>query len=402
VVFNRELSQELQVYSPKGSALNWLAGAYYYYAEYGADPFNTILGFPLSVPGASGVGATNVRLERSGITQSYSFYGQASYEILPKTTLTAGYRYTWERRTGTGPTIATLSTDPTGGGANPFTFTSNSSIVTSFSAPTWRLSLDHRFSDELMAYVSYNRGFKSGGVDLGTPADPPFAPEKLDAYELGLKSDLFDRRLRLNVAGFFYNYTNIQVVTNGVGVVFTTNAGAAHIYGLDADLAWSVTDNFRLSAGASYVHNRYTAYPNASCTDTTFGPLYLVQLPCSTFGKTAVGKRLQYSPTFTGNLGFTYNRPLGDNKGSLELASNLYYSTEYFPLPENLQRQAPFTKLNASLTWRSQDERYSLRVYGNNLTDAYVGSQLAIIPAVAAYRIPEPPRTVGAEVAMKF
>src|SRR3546814_12467390 len=85
---------------------------------------------------------------------------------------------------------------------------------------TWRLALDQKFSAGVMGYVSYNRGYKSGGfnlLDVGAlnrptgHVSPSYNPEIVDAYEVGLKSDLFDRRLRLNVAAFYYDYKAIQL-----------------------------------------------------------------------------------------------------------------------------------------------------------------------------------------------
>ncbi len=79
-----------------------------------------------------------------------------------------------------------------------------------FQKLTWRLALNQKFTEDVMGYVSYNRGFREGGYNVAGPADAPYKPESIDAYEVGLKSVMFDRRLRLNAAAFWYEYRDIQ------------------------------------------------------------------------------------------------------------------------------------------------------------------------------------------------
>src|SRR5882757_8516981 len=94
--------------------------------------------------------------------------------------------------------------------------------------PTWRLGLDHKFDDNLV-YASYNRGFKSGGFNAGTPSQDPYNPEILDAYELGLKS-VIAQRFRLNDAIYYYKYSNYQAAFFNQSNIEVANA-AARTYG---------------------------------------------------------------------------------------------------------------------------------------------------------------------------
>jgi len=114
-----------------------------------------------------------------------------------------------------------------------------------------------------MVYTSYNRGFKSGGFNVAAPTDPAFKPEKLDAYEIGLKSDLFDRRLRLNTSAFYYDYTNLQVIKYTGTVTTIYNGASARVYGLDADVEARLNSNFSLSGGLTLLHDRFTDFPAA-------------------------------------------------------------------------------------------------------------------------------------------
>ena len=101
-----------------------------------------------------------------------------------------------------------------------------------------------------MLYASYNRGFRSGSYNTVGVTGVPVDPELIDAYEIGLKSEWLDNRLRFNGAAFFYDFTDLQVVISRGASTDLLNAGKAEIYGLDMELQASVTDNLTLRAGA--------------------------------------------------------------------------------------------------------------------------------------------------------
>ena len=97
---------------------------------------------------------------------------------------------------------------------------------------------------------------------------PPFAPEKLDAYEVGLKSELFDRRVRFNAAAFLYKFKNIQLNKQvAVGVTQVTNAGAATIKGIDFDFEAKASENFTVFGSLGLLDGEYTDYQNATAYD---------------------------------------------------------------------------------------------------------------------------------------
>src|SRR3546814_8247488 len=106
---------------------------------------------------------------------------------------------------------------------------------------SWRLSLDYQFSPDILGYRSYNRGMKSGGFALGTSPSNNFGyqPEQLNAYEGGLKTELFDRKLIFNTAAFYYDFKNIQFQRVDAGVVRTVNGPSAKLYGAEVELTRS-------------------------------------------------------------------------------------------------------------------------------------------------------------------
>src|SRR3546814_2343077 len=119
-------------------------------------------------------------------------------------------------------------------------------------------SSDLELTPDINLYASYNRGTHSSGFSIGGPGTPPYQPEVLDAYEVGLKSRLFDGVLELNMAGFYYDYSNMQVKTVLVGVTLIENAASSRIYGFDGDFTIHVTDGFSLSGGVGLQNGRFT------------------------------------------------------------------------------------------------------------------------------------------------
>src|SRR5882757_5700818 len=176
-----QLTEELQLLSPTGSSWRWVTGLYYYYATNGNVPGNTHFGGPAVNPRSHITSVSNDSTQR---TNSVAAYGQVTREVLPNTDLTVGLRYTYEERS-VGSTQSSFSN------ASALAPTSiNESGTTN--VPTWRVGLQHRFSENVMGYISDSRGFKSGGYNLSN-GDAPYSPEKLEAYEIGLKTETLSR-----------------------------------------------------------------------------------------------------------------------------------------------------------------------------------------------------------------
>jgi len=374
----RQISQELQVVSSGDGPLSWTLGAYYFRSRAGYA--NVIL----DLPPVRQTFATEQKV------RSPAAYAQAAYKFDPVTSLTLGFRYSGETREFEG--AGRILTKATGVTTLPPAVAGKLSVE----RPTWRIALDRRLSPDALVYVSYNRGFKSGGFNGATfLSAQPFKPETLDAYEVGLKSDLLDRRLRFNAAVFYYDYKNIQLTSFlSPGVVNILNATSAEIYGLDVDITAKPMERLTLTAGFSYLHSRFGAYPNAQ-----------VSSPLPAGGNrivsgSASGNTLPQTPDWTVDLGADYTIPL--SSGSLLVSGHYFHSDGWYAEPDNRLRQSAYDILNASLTWRiGDDERVSLTAWGKNLTDeAYAATLQTQAPADVL--VPAPGRTFGATVGYKF
>ena len=373
-------SQEFQLLSKPESRLTWLLGAYFFKGSALYDPI-TIRGAAAAAFGGS------LEEYRRQDTESSSLFGQATYEILPATRLTAGLRYTDEKEklrpgmtTSRGIPIATLPVF-------------HSDEVDS-SGWTYRVALDHKFTQDVMGYVSYNRGLKSGGFPLVTAVNlPAFLPEKLDAWEAGAKSELFNRRLRLNLAGYYYKFHDIQVnrITTAGNAV--SNAAQAELKGVDLDFEATPIANLNVYGSFGYLHGRYTDYPNA---------IFYVQRPTGGAAQVtanAKGKTTVYSPKWNGSFGAYYTIPT--NSGDFRINGFIQYQDKQFVTPGNELPMGAYALVNGSLGWQSPNKKYAVTLWSRNLLDRKYRANV-LISTVGFLADPSPPRTYGITLSTKL
>jgi iron complex outermembrane receptor protein len=399
---DRQFTQELQLTSQGNDRLKWVVGAFYLHSDAMTDPSTVFLGGPLISPFLP---VESIAIYGQEKTDSWATYGQSTLAITDADHLTLGVRYTDERRhliaTEDGLLVGGIPIYPING-ANPPTFAPTNPFAPAppiseskkFTAPTWRFAYDHRFSDEILAYLSYNRGFKSGGFNTGVPTQPAYNPEKLDAFEVGLKTDLWGRRLRLDTAAYYYKYKDIQVGYFVQGQLAYYNGATAEVYGLDADLKALVTENLTLTAGVSWIHDRYTSFPNAI--------YYIPNLVLggnSTPVESAEGNRLPLTPDETFNLAADYRYPLPT--GALGLNVTYLYSNRYVFEPDNIMHQPAYDLVNGAISWTAPGDRFTASLWGKNLSNAVVANGL-ISSALGSLSEYQPPRTYGVSVRVKF
>jgi iron complex outermembrane receptor protein len=368
-----DFTQELQLLSNSGSDVKWVLGAFYFHGKAGNDPVN--------LAGAPAAPFPYVDMYGIQKVNSGSIYGQATKELFAATNLTVGLRYTNEKVSINGridaPGAGTIFVQPT--------------QSQKLSRLTWRVALDHDFSNDIKGYISYNRGIKSGGFNLFLPTSE-FKPETLDSYEAGLKTELFDRHLRLNMAGFYYDYKNIQVTTIQSGGTTSGNAAKARIYGVDFDFMARL-GKLNLSGGGSYLNGRYRQYP---------GAIYYPQSPMdplpSPVPNDAAGNPTTYTPKWTANAQADYTIPA--SFGDVTLSGSVAYFSGSSADPFNTIRNPSYTLLNSSVSWKVSDN-LSARLWVRNITDAnYVSARFA--SAFGTIQLPAPPRTYGGTISFEF
>lgn len=305
-----QFSQELQLQYARGR-VNAIVGGYYF-DEDTLERATVPLAFPPSPPVigsllSGGSGSRDLQFSQLE-TRSLAAFGEVSVEVLTGLEVTGGLRYTEDRKTFAGTVMnlfpATLP-DP-----NPLPTTAipdggplfiyNRPFRETFSALTGSASVRYEFTDWLNAYVSYSRSFKSGGFNTRYNAPPagfvpvPFDEETVGSYEVGAKMDFGD--VRLNLAAFQANYTDIQLVFRQGVVPLLFNAGEARIRGLEAEASYNPFGGLNIDAGMSILKDEIrsiTPVPGATAT-------------------VAPGDELPLTPSFQGNFAIEYEFPLGD------------------------------------------------------------------------------------------
>lgn len=221
---------------------------------------------------------------------SYAAYLQATINVTDRFSITPGIRYTDETKRFD-PSRQRITDDRTGGALlllsrcfvrqtpiippdpalcptpdttlNPQGDNILSAVEVQTKASEWTpaLSLDYKVTDQTLIYASYSKGFKSGGftqrIFPPEPAATPFAPEFVESYEVGVKSELFDRRLRLNIAAFQADYTDIQIVVNEGIAPKVRNAGRARIRGIEVETQAKLADFLTIQGGFGYLDAYY-------------------------------------------------------------------------------------------------------------------------------------------------
>jgi iron complex outermembrane recepter protein len=335
-----EYSEEFRVASVGQQVLNWTTGAY----------FQT---FSRSIPVTylqSGTPGTTLTLST---TESYAGFGQVDYNVTSQLSLTGGLRYSDTHLSAQNTNLGDLSNQ----------------AYHSWGSLGGRLSAQYKFTDSILAYASFNRGFKEGTISEGIygTAKPPkpsyIKPETIDAYEVGFKSDL-SRQYRLNGDIFYNKLKDMQVAgTDPANFNFptVTNAARATTYGAELEATARPVPDLLLSANYGYLHAVFIDYYVLS----VFSPA--PDFPATLIN--ASGKPIPLSPTNTFSAQAEYTIHLGDSTLAPRLSYS-YKSTQTFT-PEGANPQAaqsPYGLLGAGLKYDSADH-LEVDVWGRNLTN---------------------------------
>lgn len=384
----RAFTQELQLLSDGKGPLQWVTGVFYFKQTNKVSPFQI---------------AVNAAFSKDS-DESIAPYAQATYEFLPDTKLTLGGRYTLETRKINGFVLVNgvEVADRRG------------SLSQTFKEPTWRIALDHEFSDDILVYGSVSKGFNAGFYNQTNVAgfgnetqNPRVKPEFLTSYEIGAKTDLFDRRLRFNIAAFLYDYKDFQQQIYDQGAVKTINAGSAKMKGIDLEITARPIPSLTLSLSGTYLDTKYKSYPLA--------PNYLVRAdgsitagisnpgPGETFqpgNLDAAGKKIVNAPelSWTGSVSHVLSTSIGE----FTTSANLNYRGKTFADPLNRFPLPTRYLLNATERWTSPDGRYFASLWIKNLLDKRYDYAINILTPRGLIGNTAPPRTYGFSLGFQF
>lgn len=364
-------TQEFQLLSPTDQKVRWIVGLYYLDMDAAFKP--------IELSGTS-VGGAFVEVFGHTRARSIAGFGEVTFELAPTTHLTLGGRYTFDKRTVDG------HTDVNGGrGAESYQ-------QKNFSDPTYRVTLDHKFTDSVMAYATVSSGYNSGQFNTGNAAAAAVKPEKMQAYEAGIKSDLFDRRLQLNAAAFWYDYKDLQVNIVREAVTVQTNAAKARVKGFEVELNAAPVDHLSLQLAFSYIDSKYTKYADAQFYVPEEDGGY------STVVGDASGNQMINSPKYSGFAYVQYE--IETPAGSLTPGVSYAYKSKIYRNYQNNLISPPQNLLNASLLFAPTSKSWDVRLWTKNLLNEK--NEQKSVRLEGAMGHPLAPRTYGVTFGVHF
>lgn len=410
----RQFSEELQL-SGSTDRLTWLLGFFYFHEKTNgvqADPLNPartiFFGPDILTTGYLGAGFIK--------TDALAGFGQATYEVVDNLRITLGARYSSEKKTNHDELAFDIFTPFVGELATPTTILDRSARFKSF---TPRVGIDYQATPSTLLYASWSKGFKAGTYSLGA-GTPPVDPEKVSAFEAGAKSTIFDGRLRINLAGFYYDYKDLQIgkVTGTSGATLALeNAATAEIYGLEAELTAQITPEFQINANGSWLHAQFKDYVSADPArpfgdgvtfvdaQGDFAPGATAATPGVSPAFNLRGNTLSQSPEFTAFVGAQYSIP--SRLGQFTFRGEVAWRDRIYFTPFNLKNvsQGSNARLNAFINWAAEDGHWTGQVYVRNITNKTVVGNAIVSSSVVGYPLNgflEDPRTYGVTLGYKF
>lgn len=371
----RQYSQEFRLASPQDELLRWIVGSHFFHEDLDSRAQRTIPPGLLPNGASNQLGATNAvyrDLDYTHNTDSYALFGNITYDFTDKFSLTGGLRWTLEKK-DIDLNLTQLVRNPITGNLQPqATAGSNgqSSLDKSWDALTYDITPEYRINDNLRVFFRYAHGFRSGGFNTGlsnslgqlTAVDP----EYLDSYEIGLKSEWFDGRLHANANVFYYDYQDIQVnvttFNNNITTSALTNGAQGTVKGAELTLEAQPIDNLHLQAALAYLDTEYTDFEDRNPSTGILVGDYS-------------GNAFARAPKSTVALGADYTILLSVG-GKVVVGGDVSYRSREFFLANRQEKadekrmsQEGYSLVNARLSYFTQDEKYSVTGFVNNLTD---------------------------------
>ncbi len=419
----KQFSQELRLASPTDQTVEYVVGLYYFWQyinsdnvnSFGPDAYNFLTrGTSSAGFGALGTAAMNGLTDVQHTepkTNSYSGFGQTTWHVTDDLSLTGGLRYTYEKKSvdfveygygGTGPLAAAFRNSL----AHPNSF----DLDYSEGNLSGLASASYKFTDNVLGYVSFNRGYKSGGINV--TAVPPgttqtIDPETANAYEIGLKTEAFNRRLRLNTALFWEDIKNYQAnavfydasVSPAKTYSYIANVGKVRTRGIEVDAAAVPIGGLTLTASGAFTDPKYLSYPNAPCPVEKYTP---TAPTCDASGLIVPG-----ISRWSGYLGANYTLPIGGFRGQDVYGyvdADYSYKSSAQSGTSNYTWLPAYGLVNLRLGARLEDETTDISIWVRNLLDTEYYTAIGTLPGNtgATAGFVGDPRTVGITLRQTF
>ena len=389
----KQVSEELRIASNGDRRIDYVAGLYYLYQSIAAEAVNLygsraadwfLAPTTNAAVGAAALNGYDVVSHSRPVTDSYAAFAQTTWHVTGAVDLTTGLRYTYETKSGyfdqraTGASLAALTPAQQ---AAAQTIRARYGVANAYAASTeaGRLSgqatLSWKVASPVLAYVTYARGNKFGGLNLANitttgqfAANPVIRPETIDSYEAGLKTSWAGGRVTANAAAFWtdvkdYQTTIVDIERNGVS--FFTNAAKVRTRGFEGDVRIAPARWLSAYASGTYDDARYVSYANAPC-------------PIEITGQTICdlsGRRLPGVSKWAASTGGEVKVPIAPTEGhdtELYLGSDYSYrsSTNTSASLSRYSAIPSYGLVNVRFGIRALDGRFDIQLWGRNITDA--------------------------------
>jgi iron complex outermembrane receptor protein len=377
---SRQYSEELRLESTDTGPVKWQVGGLFSGRTWdGTQQFYSIFG-ALN---------TNIDFARQTDTAIAAF-GQVDYSITDELTFTGGIRFTSESKN-----IFRIPSHPAAVPTPPLVPLPGQKPQKTWSNISYYLGANYQIDDDKMVYASFSTGFVAGGfntrVDSSLLAFTPYAPETVEALEVGFKSDWLDHRLRINLAAFHNHYAHLQVgafLPGGSLQQAIVNDAYETANGLEFEGTVIPVDGLTLGTSVGYLDAHYTSF-----TANVLGT------GVHDFSSLVVAR----APKWTARVEASYVFDLGDDMGTLTPNTSYAYETKHFTDLTNNPTgfQTNYGLWNASLTYDSPDSRWSVSLWGKNLGD--VAHRMSAVPSSGFFTqlYFDQPRTFGVDINIK-
>jgi iron complex outermembrane receptor protein len=270
-----------------------------------------------------------------------------------------------------------------------------------------KVGVDYKVVEDVMAYGYYARGFKSGGFNARVTRSTdigPYDPEYVDSFEVGVKSDLLNHRLRLNASAFLNKWKDMQVTqsifqgTPPVASAVILNAGKATTKGIEFEGEFVPVNGLRLNASVGYLKAKFDEF--RSGTGAPCPPLPAPQPP----GCSAVysGRELPYSPKWSGSASVTYTFAVAGGESNATLQYT-YNGRRWGNFTQSaVERMGPVDLVNANLSWKPQGGAWAVSVWGRNIFDKRYVAMSLDVPPLFTEGVLGNPRQFGIDFTFEF
>ncbi|HVK80940.1 MAG TPA: TonB-dependent receptor, partial [Verrucomicrobiae bacterium] len=415
-------SQEIRLASNGDNAIDWVVGLYAFSQEvettgteeYGADAAYWLIGPSVPANLLDGYAASTHVISE---TESYAAFGEATWNATENLHLTAGLRYTIEEKSVYYNQIVSggfATADPTLinarlGIARPQFYEADLEDE----SPSWRLSASYDITDDLFVYGTVSNGYKSGGLNAaGIPTQPDGSPSLVSAiiepeenttYEVGFKSQFFDRALTFNVAAYFTEVSDYQanVVDSGPGAIrgYLANIESVEVQGVELEARFNPTQTFTSYATLAWTDGVYASFPNAPCP--------LERQSSSTSVCDISGARLPGVSEWVGSIGGEYRipAPLFAFNGEYFVGADASYRSNWFADASSsvYTEIDPSTLVNLRFGYRTEEGTDTYISVRNAFDEEYLlFTSVQAGNSGAIYGTPGDPRTITLTVRKTF